>query len=96
VAGTLPIIDVGALRGGDLEQKLSVARQIGAACRDVGFFIIINHYVRKGSHMLYTLPLFALTDSVPVHCVGPPIMTASPCVQERFVLTVSTGVSGSN
>jgi isopenicillin N synthase-like dioxygenase len=41
----LPVIDVGALRLGDLAARRALAAQVGAACRDVGFFYITGHGV---------------------------------------------------
>eukprot|EP01035_Chromulina_nebulosa_P036300 gene36300-48879_t len=43
----VPIIDVSALiaRDGDIESRRRTALKIGAACRDVGFFIITGHGV---------------------------------------------------
>ena len=44
MAKTLPVIDLSSLRedGSGLAQA---AEKIGAACRDVGFFYVINHGV---------------------------------------------------
>ena len=39
----VPVIDVSHLRGGDLEQRLVVAAEIGLACREVGFFYCVGH-----------------------------------------------------
>mmetsp|Transcript_16235 Transcript_16235/g.37405 ORF Transcript_16235/g.37405 Transcript_16235/m.37405 type:complete len:347 (-) Transcript_16235:66-1106(-) len=43
----VPIIDVGALNGSDHAAKLAVAKQIGKACEEIGFFVIVNHGVPK-------------------------------------------------
>lgn len=42
---SIPIIDIAPLvsPSSDLSQRHQVANQIGAACRDIGFFAIINH-----------------------------------------------------
>jgi len=40
---SIPIIDVGALRGEDFVSKKEIARQIGEACKNIGFFYITNH-----------------------------------------------------
>jgi len=40
---TIPIIDISPLRSGADIEKLEVARQINAACTDIGFFIIVGH-----------------------------------------------------
>lgn len=44
---SIPVIDVGDLVSGDAgpEREAAVASQIGAACRDVGFFYVRNHGV---------------------------------------------------
>ncbi len=41
--GAIPVIDLTLLLAGALAERRLVARQIGAACRDTGFFYIINH-----------------------------------------------------
>jgi isopenicillin N synthase-like dioxygenase len=46
VAG-LPVVDVSALRG-DGAARDEVARQLDAACRDVGFFYVVGHGVDEG------------------------------------------------
>jgi isopenicillin N synthase-like dioxygenase len=42
---TLPIVDLSALRGGDAAAPARVAAEIGAACRGIGFFYVVNHGV---------------------------------------------------
>lgn len=42
---TIPVIDVSALADGDEAGTRRVAREIGAACRDVGFFYVAGHSV---------------------------------------------------
>lgn len=44
----VPIIDVGNLRNGTLEQRMEVARQLAGAAEDIGFFVIVNHGVSQG------------------------------------------------
>lgn len=39
----IPLIDVSALAGTDPAQRQAVARDIGAACRQIGFFAITGH-----------------------------------------------------
>jgi isopenicillin N synthase-like dioxygenase len=39
----IPIIDVSGLRSGKLADRQAVARDIGAACRHVGFFYVAGH-----------------------------------------------------
>jgi isopenicillin N synthase-like dioxygenase len=43
--GEIPVIDMAAFLHGGPEARLAVARQIGAACRNIGFFYIVNHGV---------------------------------------------------
>lgn len=42
---TIPVIDISALRNGNPAEIGTVAKQLGDACRDVGFFYICNHGV---------------------------------------------------
>ena len=44
-ASSLPLIDIAGLLGDDLKARSRVARTIGDACRDTGFFYICNHGV---------------------------------------------------
>ena len=39
----IPVIDIGALFGTDAAARLATARQLGEACRTIGFFYIRNH-----------------------------------------------------
>jgi isopenicillin N synthase-like dioxygenase len=41
----LPLIDITGLASDDLTQRAQVARQVGKACRDTGFFAITGHGV---------------------------------------------------
>lgn len=41
----VPIIDISALFGDDVEKRLATANQIGKACAEIGFFIIVGHQV---------------------------------------------------
>ncbi len=41
----IPLIDLAPLFGGDAAARAATARQIGAACRDIGFFYVTNHGV---------------------------------------------------
>jgi isopenicillin N synthase-like dioxygenase len=62
---TLPIIDLGSLSEGDGASLTRIATEIGAACRDVGFFYVVNHGVDPGliaktfaqSHDFFALPV---------------------------------------
>jgi isopenicillin N synthase-like dioxygenase len=44
---SLPVVDVSALRGGGAARD-DVARQLDAACREVGFFYVVGHAVDEG------------------------------------------------
>ncbi|HQT45732.1 MAG TPA: 2-oxoglutarate and iron-dependent oxygenase domain-containing protein [Acidocella sp.] len=41
----IPVIDFAPFLSGDDAARLAVARRIGAACRDIGFFYVVNHGV---------------------------------------------------
>jgi isopenicillin N synthase-like dioxygenase len=41
----IPVIDMGPFLDGTPEQRRAVARQVGAACRNIGFFYVVNHGV---------------------------------------------------
>src|ERR1700740_3560851 len=40
---SIPVIDISALRGDDLDAAQAAADEIGRACETVGFFYIKNH-----------------------------------------------------
>jgi isopenicillin N synthase-like dioxygenase len=40
---TVPVIDIGALRGSDPAALRALAREIGLAARETGFFSVVNH-----------------------------------------------------
>ncbi len=44
-AATVPVIDVGPLVKGNLADKKRVAKEIGDACENIGFFTVVNHHV---------------------------------------------------
>ena len=62
---TLPIVDLSSWREGDEASLTRIAADIGAACRDVGFFYAVNHGVDEGlvaeafaqSRRFFELPL---------------------------------------
>jgi isopenicillin N synthase-like dioxygenase len=41
----IPVIDIAALRGADAAAKAATVRAIGDACRNIGFFYVVNHGV---------------------------------------------------
>ena len=43
----VPTIDVGALVGGSTGDVIAVAKKIGAAAREIGFFSIVNHGISR-------------------------------------------------
>ena len=45
---TLPIVDLSPPREGDQASLARIAADVGAACRDVGFFYAVNHGVDAG------------------------------------------------
>lgn len=45
----IPVVDISSLFTGTPEQKLETAREIGAACKEVGFFIIVGHNVDQST-----------------------------------------------
>ncbi len=44
---SIPVIDIGPLAGSDAAAKLATAREIGEACRTIGFFYIRNHGIAQ-------------------------------------------------
>jgi isopenicillin N synthase-like dioxygenase len=62
---TLPIIDLASSDESDEASLTRIAADVGAACRDVGFFYAVNHGVDKEliaeafaqSHRFFALPL---------------------------------------
>lgn len=47
ISDQLPLIDVGALRSGTAREVMCVARRLGSAARDIGFFRIHNHGISQ-------------------------------------------------
>ncbi len=41
----IPVVDFGPFLKGSVAERKAVARQIGEACRNIGFFYLINHGV---------------------------------------------------
>lgn len=61
----LPVIDLAGLQTGDPQRLAAIAAEIGAACRQVGFFYVINHGISPEmlaavfaqSHAFFALPI---------------------------------------
>jgi len=49
VADTIPLVDVGALAGGDRAARLATARRVREVCETIGFMYITNHGVPRGA-----------------------------------------------
>ena len=72
----LPIIDLAAFRDGGAALA-ELADRIGAACRDVGFFYVVNHGVERAlineafaqSRRFFALPL-AEREAIAIETVG--------------------------
>jgi isopenicillin N synthase-like dioxygenase len=60
----VPVIDLGPLRNGGDAGIVAVARAIGAAARDIGFFTVANHGIPRplidnlfaAAHAFFALP----------------------------------------
>lgn len=66
VTSNIPIIDIEKLRLGTPDEALFVAKQLGDACRDVGFFYVKNH----GVDLELIAKTFEMADSffsLPLH-----------------------------
>lgn len=47
VGADVPIIDIGGLLRGNAEERKAVADEIGRACLEIGFFVVVNHGIRE-------------------------------------------------
>ena len=45
----IPLIDFGRFRNGNRQDRLDIAKQIGKACREIGFFYISNHGIGEST-----------------------------------------------
>lgn len=70
----VPLIDVSALHGGSESDRLALARSIGQACRDIGFFYVTGHGVERAlmeaafgaARDFFALPL-AAKNAISIH-----------------------------
>jgi isopenicillin N synthase-like dioxygenase len=73
----LPILDLSSWREGDRASLTRIAAEAGAACRDVGFFYVVNHAVDEGliaatfdqSRRFFALPL-AERQALAIETIG--------------------------
>jgi isopenicillin N synthase-like dioxygenase len=75
MAYTIPTIDMTPLRSGDTAAKREVARQIDAACRDTGFFLVTGHGVPAdliNRARQLAIDFFALPDAEKMKVQRPP------------------------
>ena len=71
----IPTIDLTPLRSGDAAAKREVARQIDAACRDTGFFLVAGHGVPTDlitKTRQRAIDFFALPDEEKLKVQRPP------------------------
>jgi isopenicillin N synthase-like dioxygenase len=74
---TLPILDLASWREGDRALLARIGAEVGAACRDVGFFYVVSHGVDgelierafAQSHRFFTLPL-AEKQALAIETIG--------------------------
>ncbi|MGA8587615.1 MAG: 2-oxoglutarate and iron-dependent oxygenase domain-containing protein [Roseiarcus sp.] len=74
---TLPILDLSSWREGDRVSLARIGGEVGAACRDVGFFYVVNHGVDRElierafaqSHRFFALPL-AERQALAIETIG--------------------------
>jgi isopenicillin N synthase-like dioxygenase len=75
VENAIPTIDLSPLSGGNESERREVARQIDAACTDIGFFMVVGHGVPQ---QLITetrqraIDFFALPDAEKMQVQRPP------------------------
>jgi len=72
---TIPTIDLSALSGGGERERREVARQIDAACTDIGFFMVVGHGVPLDlirTTRRRAIDFFALPDAEKMQVQRPP------------------------
>jgi len=68
---TLPVIDVSGLASGELAARAAVAAELGHACREIGFFYVVNHGIPQAtSNAIFAASrtFFALPPAVKEEC----------------------------
>jgi isopenicillin N synthase-like dioxygenase len=63
----LPVIDVSGLTSADFSERAAVAAKLGNACRETGFFYVVNHGIPEAAReaifaaarAFFSLPLAA-------------------------------------
>jgi isopenicillin N synthase-like dioxygenase len=71
----IPTIDLSALRGGSETETREVARQIDAACTEIGFFIVTGHGISQDLIMTarqQAIDFFAMPDEEKMKVQRPP------------------------
>src|SRR5260221_7914903 len=86
----IPTIDLSPLRGGSGTEKREVARQIDAACTEIGFFIVTGHGISQDlstTARQQAIDFFALPDEEKINVQRPPanISRGYNCVGDRSV-----------
>src|SRR5271156_4678279 len=72
---TIPTIDVSPLRDGSAAARRDVARQIDAACTDIGFFLVAGHGIPQDmieTTRQHAIDFFALPDAEKMKVQRPP------------------------
>ena len=71
----IPTIDLSPLRGGSGTEKREVARQIDAACTEIGFFIVTGHGISQDlitTARQQAIDFFAMPDEEKMKVQRPP------------------------
>ena len=53
----LPVIDVSGLTSGEFSVRAGVAAELGHACREIGFFYVVNHGIAQTEPRCYVCSL---------------------------------------
>jgi isopenicillin N synthase-like dioxygenase len=60
---SIPVINIAALRSDDSMGRRLCAKRIGWACREIGFFYVVNHGVDRSLVAPKLWPSFRITTS---------------------------------